>query len=125
MTSIGAEAMKKIAVLLVEGQHGVLSDMVRDVLQHASGVDLVGDITDIGETVDAVARTDCDAVVWVVPEAAAAVAPADLLRHHPRLRILGVEAHGTEGSLWRMCPHRTRLDTLSPEGIVDELCREP
>jgi chemotaxis response regulator CheB len=125
MTPTGVQAAKKIGVLLVEGQHGVLSDMVRDVLEHAPGIDLVGDVTDIDETMDAVARTGCDAVVWVVPEAHAAVAPPDLLHQHPLLRIVAVEAHGKEGSLWRMRPHRARLDRLSPEGIVHELLRDP
>jgi hypothetical protein len=99
--------------------------MVRDVLEHASGIELVGDVTRIDETSDAVERTGCDAVVWVVPEIAAAEAPRDLLQEHPRLRIVAVEARGQEGWLWRMCPHRTRLDPLSPEGIVKELLREP
>src|SRR4051794_22988288 len=125
MTPTGAKVMKQIAVLFVEGQHGVLSDMVRDVLEHASGIDVVGAITDSAETAQAVERTGCDAVVWIVPHAADAVAPPDLLRRHPRLRILAVEARGSEGSLWRMRPHRTRIDALSPEGIVHELHREP
>ena len=79
MTPIGAEAVKKIGVLLVEGQHGVLSDMVRDVLEHEPGVAVVGDFTDIADTSAAVERTGCDAIVWIVPEASDAVAPPDLL----------------------------------------------
>jgi hypothetical protein len=116
--------VKRIGVLLVEGRHGVLSDMVRDVLEHAHGIELVGDVTDIDETSDAVARTGCEAVVWIVPEAAAAVAPPAVLDRHPTLRILAVEGRGLHGSLWRMHPHRTRLETLSPEGIVAELLRD-
>jgi hypothetical protein len=116
--------VKKIGVLMVEGRHGVLSDVVRDVLEHAPGIELVGDVTDIDDTSDAVGRTGCEAVVWMVPEAAAAVAPPALLDRHPALRILAVEGRGEHGSLWRMHPHRTRLDTLSPEGIVAELLRD-
>jgi hypothetical protein len=125
MTPTGVKVPNKIGVLLVEGQHGVLSDMVRDVLQHAPRIALVGDVTEIADTMDAVARTGCDAVVWVVPHAHDAVAPPDLLRRHPKLRIVAVEARGREGSLWRMRPHRTRLDRLSPDGIVQELLRDP
>jgi len=121
MTPTAVEAGKSIGVLLVEGRQGVLTDMVRDVLEHASGIDLVGGVADIEHTADAVERTHCDAVVWVVAEAAAAIAPPALLDRHPRLRIVAVEGRGAHGSLWRMRPHRTRLDTLSPERIVAEL----
>ena len=116
--------VKKMGVLLVEGRHGVLSDMVRDVLEHAPGIEVVGDVTDIDDTSDAVGRTRCEAVVWIVPEPAAAVAPPALLDRHPALRILAVEGRGVHGSLWRMHPHRTRLEALSPEGIVAELLRD-
>jgi hypothetical protein len=44
-----------------------------------------------------------------------------ILDRHPRLRIVAVEGPGAHGSLWRMRPHRTRLDTLWPERIVAEL----
>ena len=110
---------------MVEGRQGVLSDLVRDVLEHAPGIELVGDVTDIDDTSEAVGRTGCEAVVWIVPEpAAAAVAPPALLDRHPALRILAVEGRGVHGSLWRMHPRRTRLDALSPEGIVTELLRD-
>ena len=125
MSPTGTETVKNIAVLLVEGQHGVLSDMVRDVLEHAPGIDVVGDVTEIAETADVVERTGCDAVVWVVPAETAAIAPHDLLRRHPTLRIVVVESRGEQGSVWRMRPTRTRLDLLSPESIIEELSREP
>ena len=125
MIPTGVEAPNKIGVLLVEGQPGVLSDMVRDVLEHAPVIELVGEVAEIEETMDAVARTGCDAVVWVVPHVDDAVAPPDLLHRHPSLRILAVEARGSEGSLWRMRPDRTRLHRLSPDRIVQELLRKP
>jgi hypothetical protein len=125
MTPTAVEAVRRIGVLLVEDRRGVLGGMVRDVLENASGIDLVGDVTDIADASEAVARTGSDAVVWLVSEAAAAEAPAALLDRHPRLRIVAVEGRGTHGSLWRMRPHRTRLDSLWPERIVAELRGEP
>jgi hypothetical protein len=125
MTPTGVEVVKQIGVLFVEGEQGVLSDMVRDVLQHAPGIGVVGAVTDSAQTAEAVERTGCDAVVWVVRHAADAIAPAGLLNRHPRLRIVAVEADGAEGWLWRMRPHRKRLDPLSPDRIVEELRREP
>ena len=125
MAPTAVETVNKIGVLLVQGRRGVLADMVRDVLEHAPGIALVGGVNDIDAASDAVMRTGCRAVVWIVPDAAAAVAPATLLDRHPSLRIVAVEGRGVHGSLWRMRPHRTRLDALSPEGIVAELLRDP
>jgi hypothetical protein len=124
MTPTQAEVENKIGVLLVQGQRGVLSDLVRDILEHGSGVELVGDVTDISETPDVVERTECDAVVWVVPKAADAVAPPDLLRRHPRLRIVAVEERGKDGSLWLMRPHRKRLRALGVADLIGELRSE-
>lgn len=113
--------MAKIGVLLVDGQPGVLSDIVRDVLSADQSVDLMGCVTSIADCVDAAARGDCDAVVWMLPDGVEAVAPERLLRRHPAMRIVAVERTGRYGSLWRMRPHHTRLGELSPERIISEL----
>jgi hypothetical protein len=113
--------MEKIGVLLVEGQQGILSDIVRDVLHADPSVDLVGEVSGIDDTAEALARSECDAVVWMVTDARQAEAPAELLRHHPVLRIVAVEGTGQEGSLWRMRPQRARLGHLSPARIIAEL----
>jgi chemotaxis response regulator CheB len=113
--------VEKVGVLLVEGQHRILSDIVSDVLEADSSVELVGRLADIEETVDAVNRTQCDAVVWMVDDARQAVAPAELLRHAPGLRIVAIEGGGREGSMWRMRPQRERLGHLSPTRIIEEL----
>lgn len=112
--------MEKIGVLLVEDQHGILSDIVRHILEAESSIDLVGDVT-ATDSVEAVAHSDCDAVVWMLSKRSEPVAPLDLLRHHPALRIVAVEDAGERGSLWRMRPHRMPLGRLSPERIVAEL----
>jgi hypothetical protein len=125
MSLNGAETAKRIGVLLVEGEHGVLSDMVRDVLEHAPGIDVVAEVTEISDVLDAVEDTGCNAVVWIVPEHAATVAPPRLLELHPALRIVVVEARGHQGWLWRMRPRREPLDYVSPESIVEELLRQP
>ena len=108
-------------MLLVQGQHRILSDIVRDVLEADSSVELVGQVAAIEDTVDAVARSRCDAVVWMVDDARQAVAPAELLCHAPGLRIVAIEGAGREGSMWRMRPQRERLGQLSPTRIIDEL----
>jgi hypothetical protein len=113
--------VEKIGVLLVEGQHGILSDIVRDVLEADPTVDFVDRVSGIEAAVAAVARTGCDAVVWTVADARSAVAPAELLSHHPRLRIVAVEGAGETGSLWRMRPDRAPLGQLSPQRIIEEL----
>lgn len=117
--------MEKIGVLLVDARPGILSDIVRNVLEAATSVDLVGDVRDIDDTVDAVASSGCDAVVWMVADARHAVTPAELLRQHPFLRIVAVEGTGEEGSLWLMRPHQAPLGRLSPTRIIAELQHQP
>jgi DNA-binding NarL/FixJ family response regulator len=113
--------VEKIGVLLVQGQHRILSDIVRDVLEADSSVELVGQVASIEDTVDAIARSRCDAVVWMVDDARQAEAPVELLRHAPGLRIVAIEGGGREGSMWRMRPQRERLGQLSPARIIEEL----
>jgi hypothetical protein len=115
----------KIGVLLVEGKHRILSDIVGDVLEADSSVELVGRVADIEDAVDAVTRSRCDAVVWMVDDAKQAVAPEELLRHAPRLRIVAIEGVGREGSIWRMRPQRERLGLLSPARIISEVREGP
>ncbi len=113
--------VEKIGVLLVQGQIGILSDIVRDVLEAHPSVSVVATIDDSANISDAVTRSGCDAVVWMLDASEPTKLPEDLLRRHPSLRIVAVDGSGERGSLWLMRPHRTPLGMLSPERIVAEL----
>lgn len=117
--------MTTIGVLLVEEDHGILSSIVRDVLEHDPGVELVGELADIRDTSEAVDRTGSDAVVWIVTDTRRDVAAAELLCRHPTLRVLAVELCGRDGFLWRMRPSRKAIGELSPHKLISALCGEP
>jgi hypothetical protein len=114
-----------IGVLLVEETRGILSGIVRDVLDADPGVDLLGELADIRHTEEEVERTGSAAVVWIVADARRSMAPAELLRRHPALRVLAVEDGGREGFLWRMRPSRTPVGELSPRKLICALRDEP
>lgn len=113
--------MDKIGVLLVVGQHRILSDIVRDVLVADPSVNLVGDVADDADTDAAVARSGCDAVVWLIDGSDRALGPAALLSRHPRLRLLAVAVDGGPATVWWMHPERKDIKSLGLADIVAEL----
>lgn len=113
--------MATIGVLLVQEDNGILSSIVRDALQADPELDLVGELTDIGETSAAVQRTGSDAVVWIVEDARRTMTPAELLVRHPALTVLAVERDGREGFLWRMLPRRKAMGELSRQKLISAL----
>jgi chemotaxis response regulator CheB len=117
--------VEKIGVLLVQGQKGILSDIIRDVLEADPTVDVVTSVTAGNDIVDAVRRSRCDAVVWMLKPGQATGVPEELLRRQPSLRIVAVEGTGKRGSLWLMRPHRMPLGDLSPKGIISKLRETP
>ena len=66
-------------------------------------------------------RYGCDAVVWLIGDADRVVAPAALLRRHPRLRVLAVADDGAEAAVWWMHPEHKDIKSLAPADIVAEL----
>lgn len=117
--------MDKIGVLLVVGQHRILSDIVRDVLVADPSVNLVGDVADHDDMDAAVARCGCDAVVWLIDGSHRAVGPAALLRRHPRLRVLAVAGDSGQATVWWMHPEHKDIKSLAPADIVAELHGRP
>lgn len=113
--------MSTIGVLLVVGHSGVLSGIVRAALESDPAIDLRGELTEADDVADAVERSDADAVVMIATNAGHISAPADLLRRHPKLRVLAVEGDGRLGYLWQMRPVRAELGELSPGRLTSAL----
>lgn len=100
---------------------GILSGIVRDVLQKDPELELVAELTDIDGTSEAVERTGSRAVVWIVGEPRRSSAAAELLYRHPELTVLAVEQAGRRGVLWRMLPTPRPVGELSPGKLVAAL----
>jgi hypothetical protein len=113
--------LNTIGVLLVEEDHGILTSIVRGVVQADPELELVGELTDIDDTSAAVERTGSEAIVWILGDARGTVAPAELLYRHPWLKVLAVERDGRQGFLWRMLPRRKAVGELSPSNLVAAL----
>lgn len=113
--------VEKIGVLLVVGQHRILSDIVRDVLVADPSITLVGDVADDEDTEAAVARSGCDAVVWLIDGADRAIAPPALLRRNPQLRVLAVAGDSGRATVWWMHPQHRDIKSLAPTDIAAEL----
>jgi hypothetical protein len=114
-----------IGVLLVQEDNGILASIVRDALLADPGLDLMGELTEIGETSAAVERTGSSAVVWIVPDARRTMTPAELLVRHPALIVVAVERDGRDGYLWRMLPRRKAMGELSCQKLVSALHGRP
>jgi hypothetical protein len=114
-----------IGVLLVQEDHGILGSIVRDALLADPELDLLGELTEIGETSAAVQRTGSSAVIWIVADARRTMTPAELLVRHPALTVLAVEREGREGFLWRMLPRRKAIGELSRQKLISALRGQP
>ncbi len=107
--------MARTRVVLV-GLRGIIGDIVRDAL-HEREVEIVGDLLDETELEATLARVDVDCVVWRIgrndPPA------AELLAHHPRLRIVALEDDGRRAFVYELRPRRMPLGELSPALLAE------
>jgi len=106
---------------MVVHERGFWSDVVRDVLDADTAIEVRGEVLEGADVPDLVERADPDVVVWLSgdPQQVATGCPR-LLRRCPRLRILAVKA-GRRASVWRMQPTRLKLGELSLEMLVEEV----
>lgn len=101
---------------------GVLGDIVRRILDGETQCRLIGELPAERDVAAAVERTGAQAVIWLVDYPGRTGGAPELLRRHPELRILTVEADGRQGFLWEMRPNREPLGELSPQVLLTALC---
>ena len=108
---------------MVVHEHGVLSGMVRDVLDADASIEVRDELLEGDHVPDAVARADPDVVVWLARDS---LKVRDLVRavldRCPRLPVLAVK-DGRRASLWRMRPQAHTLGELSLEKLREEVRR--
>lgn len=105
------------------GLSGILADIVRDVLEAASDMTVVGELPDADRLADTLERTQADVVIWGVDEGHRSDPPDYLLGEYARPNILAVEGDGVRGVLWNLRPVRTPLGELSPSSLVSHIGR--
>ena len=97
----------------------MLGDIIRGILEAASGVEVAGDfsLTEVG--FDAVEAAGADVVI----------APSDrpelpdvwrrLLVRRPQTKVLTVGGDGREGFLYELRPYQVPLGEISPQTLID------
>lgn len=109
--------------------HGVLGDVVAELLRNTFGADAVSRVPLGVPLTDAVDRSRPRVVITRLDDAAdPAVAAPGLVRlfeAHPRIRVLMVEGDGSSGSLWELRPHRVSLGELSPRRLIKAIDDNP
>jgi chemotaxis response regulator CheB len=107
--------------MMVVHERGVLSGMVREVLDADAGIEVQGELLEESDVADAVERADPDVVVWLAqdPRRMKDVFKALLLRC-PRVRVLALE-DGRKAFLWHMHPRRRKVGHLSLEKLLREV----
>jgi len=93
------------------GLHGIIGEIVRAAL-HERDVGIVGDLRDETELEATLARVHADCVIWRIGRSDPAA--AELLTHHPRLKIIALEDDGKCAVLYELRPRRMPLGELSP-----------
>jgi hypothetical protein len=98
------------------GLRGIVGEIVRAAL-YERDVDIVGDLYDETELDSMLARVHADCVIWRLgPQDPGA---AEVLDHHPRLKIIALEDDGKRASLYQLRPWRQSLGELSPDLLAN------
>jgi DNA-binding NarL/FixJ family response regulator len=120
-TAIGAKAtvsVGEVRILLV-GLHGLLHDVIRDVLDRTPELTVVAEPCDPAELPDVVRRTGAEVVVCVLDEAAAEQVGERVLAPHMRLKLIAIQDDGRQAVLWELRPNRREIGDLSIPLLVD------
>jgi DNA-binding NarL/FixJ family response regulator len=107
--------------MMVVHERGVLSDMVREVLEADASIEVRGELLEGSHVPEAVERANPDVVVWLArdPRSTGEGVRA-ILDRSPRLRVLAVK-DGRRAWLWRMRPHVRTLGELSLDRLLEEV----
>jgi DNA-binding NarL/FixJ family response regulator len=109
--------------MMVVHERGVLSGVVREVLEADASIEVRGELLEGNHVPEAVERAKPDVVVWLArdPRRIGEFVRA-ILDRSPRLRVLAVK-DGRKAFLWRMRPHVRTLGELSLEKLLEEVRR--
>ena len=96
---------------MLVGLHGIIGEIVRSALQERD-VGIVGDLRDETDLDATLARVHADCVIWRIGRKDPAA--AEVLAHHPQLKIIALEDDGKRAFLCELRPRHLPLGELSP-----------
>ena len=110
--------MSEVRVLLV-GLHGLLHDVIRDVLDRAPELKVVAEPSDPAQLPDVVRRTGAEVVVCALDEPTAERVGVRMLEPHTRLKVVAIQDDGRRAVLWELRPNRRQIGDLSLPVLVE------
>lgn len=108
--------------IITSGLPRMLGEIVGELVRTQPDLCIVGDYGDRGRALEAIERTSPDVVILGL-EGLARPDVADLLGHHPALRVLAVSADGSESYLYELRPQERMLGEVSPRTLLTAIRR--
>jgi DNA-binding NarL/FixJ family response regulator len=111
----------KTLVLLV-GMHGILGEIVREIVSHQPDLEIAGEVGDSCELRSLIEPASANVVIaCLADEPSLGDTYPELLDHHSRLKLLAVHGDGRHASLFRLRPERLPIGDLSPDVLVEAI----
>jgi DNA-binding NarL/FixJ family response regulator len=106
--------IRVLVAALPELLHGIIDDVVAE----HSALQVVARLPSDDDLADAARRYEADLVVISSGRMAPAVITGQLLYARRGLRVLALAANGRSAHLYRLLPHETIVDDVSPRELV-------
>jgi DNA-binding NarL/FixJ family response regulator len=96
----------------------MLADLLKGIVQADDRIEIVAELTDASDLVEASTRCNADLVIVSLRNGDLPEACGALLSARPRMRVLGLAGHGRHGFLWELRPFRMALGEISPSTLL-------
>jgi DNA-binding NarL/FixJ family response regulator len=114
------EAAERIRVLLAE-MPPMLRDIVKQTVERAPDMIVVGEIGSGGLLAGTLERTEADVVIVGTSEPSDFDGARRLLIAAPQARVLMLAMGGRSAVMYELQPHQTRLGEVSPQALIDAI----
>lgn len=105
--------------VIVAGLPPMLSGIVRVLAAEQPSLEIVAELDTEADVVKMAGRLEADVVL--MPAAVGDPVGEELLLAHPRLRLLLMGDDARTAQLYRLVPHRLRIDDVSPSELFDAM----
>jgi DNA-binding NarL/FixJ family response regulator len=111
------ESRAPIRILLADVT-GMLRDILAGVIESEASMRLVGVVERRAEVADAVATREPHIVLVGLENGVLPAQWVEVFRRFPHVKVLAIEQHGKQASLFELRPVRTLLGEASPTALV-------